>query len=168
VGLQSSQHRSRSAEMTEEGRQRVTSIAPGLLGIVDGTGYANAFPKEMGSRPLTQSVKKSKWDPPSRRLVPLWSLRTKKEVEMEDLTPPDHHGPPSHRRAPCRSRSLFCASAVSCLHEGVTLALLFCRKRRLVRGTQGSRSGRQRTTTQKRGGNCGRILRLGLRPHIHK
>jgi hypothetical protein len=46
--------------MAEEGRQQVTSIAPGLLGIVDGTGYARTCLKEMGSRPLTQSVKKSK------------------------------------------------------------------------------------------------------------
>jgi hypothetical protein len=27
------------------------------------------------------------------------SLRTKEEVEMEDLNPPDHNGPPSHGRA---------------------------------------------------------------------
>ena len=66
AGLQSSQHRSRSAEMTEEGRQRVTSIAPGLLGIVNGTGYAGVCLKEMGSRPLTQSVKKSKRAAPSQ------------------------------------------------------------------------------------------------------
>lgn len=103
VGLQSSQHRSRSAEKAEEGRQRVTSIAPGLLGIVDGTGYVYACLKEMGNRPLTQSVKKSKRET-LRRLTPLRSLRTKKEVEMENLTPPDHHGPPSHRRAPRQSR----------------------------------------------------------------
>jgi hypothetical protein len=103
VGLQSSQHRSRSAEMAEEGRQRVTSIAPGLLGIVDGTGYAPACLNELESRPLTQSVKKSKGET-LYRLIPLRSLRTKKEVEMEDLTPPDHHGPPSHGRAPRKSR----------------------------------------------------------------
>ena len=103
VGLQSSQHRSRSAEMAEEGRQRVTSIAPGLLGIVDGTGYAGACLKEMGSRPFTQSVKKSNHET-LRRLIPLRSLRTKREVIMEDLTPPDHHGPPNHRRAPRKSR----------------------------------------------------------------
>jgi hypothetical protein len=39
--------------MAEEGQQRVTSIAPSLLGIVNGTGYAGVCLKEMGSRPLT-------------------------------------------------------------------------------------------------------------------
>ena len=87
----------------KKGRQRLTRIALGLLGIVDGADYAGACLKEMGSRPLTQSVKKSKREI-LRRLVPLRSLRTKKEVEMEDLTPPDHHGLPSHRRAPRQSR----------------------------------------------------------------
>ena len=27
------------------------------------------------------------------------SLRTKEEVDMADLSPPDHNGPPSHGRA---------------------------------------------------------------------
>lgn len=32
------------------------------------------------------------------------SLRSKEEVEMEDLSPPDHNGPPSHWRASRQSR----------------------------------------------------------------
>jgi hypothetical protein len=59
--------------------------------------------RPLTQRPLTQSVKKSKRETLCR-LVSLRSLRTKKEVEMEDLTPPDHKGPPSHRRAPRQSR----------------------------------------------------------------
>jgi hypothetical protein len=66
-------------------------------------GLCHGLSKEMGSRPLTQSVMKSKGET-LRRLVPLRLLRTKKEVEMEDHTPPDHHGPPSHGRAPRQLR----------------------------------------------------------------
>ncbi len=34
----------------------------------------------------------------------LRSLRSQEEVEMEDLSPPDHHGPPSYGRASRQSR----------------------------------------------------------------
>ena len=50
----------------KKGRQRLTRIAPGLFGIADGTGYVRVCRKEMGSRALTQSVKKSKRQTPSQ------------------------------------------------------------------------------------------------------
>jgi len=63
------------------------------MGSVDGTGSAERSLKELGSRPLTQPVKKSKGKP-LRSLVPSQSLRPKEDVTMEDRNPPGHLSPP--------------------------------------------------------------------------
>lgn len=61
---------------------------------LDGTGYALACQENFGCRPLTHSLKKRK-DETVRRLVPIRLIPNQGGGEMEDLSPPDHNGPPS-------------------------------------------------------------------------